>query len=256
MINNKRKEIDNINEHHKKDNDHDDSDEGILYSSTSTSPSIQLSSTIQFDENIDKWIQTIIESENCTALDQFIKFFKIDSEVIKKVIEIHIKPSFFCNSTYDKFQIYNYLKSINSLPTSHTLLLTSEDLQIFLSFDNKFKKLIKSYERLIGSTNLKEQQEEQKNLKMHPNNKKYYEKLNQITLELNEIQTSQFTNDQLNSTIHNLLNHTNTSTLITTKSTENNNNNNNISLKDIIKKYYKSICLFFNCTTQLNDIVF
>ncbi|KAM9959006.1 hypothetical protein ACTFIR_000057 [Dictyostelium discoideum] len=237
------------------------------YSSTSTSPSTQLSSTIRFDENIDKWIKRMIRNVNCTALDQFIKFFKIDSEDIKKVIEIHIKPSFFGNTTYDKLKIYNYLKSINSIPTSHKLLpFISTDLKMFLSFDNKFKKLIKSYKRLIKSTNLQEQQGK---FKIHHNNKKYYEKLNQIILELNEIQTSQFTNDQLNSKIHNLLNHT-TSTSITTTTTNttnltlisternynnnnnqnHNNSNNKINLNDIIKKYYKSIYLFFYFTVK------
>ncbi|KAM9968406.1 hypothetical protein ACTFIW_002844 [Dictyostelium discoideum] len=247
------------------------------YSSTSTSTSTsptQQSSTIRLDENIDKWVKRMIRNVNCTALDQFIKFFKIDSEVIKKVIEIHIKPSFFGNTTYDKLKIYNYLKSINSIPTSHKLLpFISTDLQMFLSFDNKFKKLIKSYKRLIESTNLQErmeQQEQQGKFKIHHNSKKYYEKLNQKILELNEIQTSQFTNDQLNSTIHNLLNHT-TSTSITTTTTTNttnltliyternhnnnnnqnhNNSNNKINLKDIIKKYYKSIYLFFYFTVK------
>ncbi|EAL67053.1 hypothetical protein DDB_G0280791 [Dictyostelium discoideum AX4] len=146
----------------------------------------------------------MIESVNCIALDQFINFININSEDIKIVIETHINPFFYSSSKYDKLKIYNYLKSINSLPTSHILLpFINADLQGFLSFDNKFKKLIKSYERLIESTNLQEQeqQKQEENLKMHPNNKKYYEKLNQIILELNEIQTSQFTNDQLNSTI-------------------------------------------------------
>ncbi|KAM9949936.1 hypothetical protein ACTFIT_011161 [Dictyostelium discoideum] len=247
------------------------------YSSGSTSP-IQLSSTIRFDENIDKWIQRMIKNVNCTALDQFIKFFKIDSEAIKKVMEIHIKPSFFGYTTYGKLKIYNYLKSINSLPTSHKLLpFINTDLEIFLSFDNKFKKFIKSYKRLIESTNLQEQQEQQEKqgkLKIHPNNKKYYEKLNQKILELNEIQTSQFTNDQLNSTIKNLLNHTTPTstsitttttttttnlTIISTESNYNNNNNHNhnninsnnkINLKDIIKKYYESIYLFFYFTVK------
>ncbi|EAL67051.1 SAP DNA-binding domain-containing protein [Dictyostelium discoideum AX4] len=220
------------------------------YSSTSTS------STIQFDENIDKWIQAMIGHVNFTALDQFIKFFKIDSEVIKKVMKIHIDPSVFGNTTYDKLKIYNYLKSINSLPTSHTLLpFISTDLSKFLSFDNKFKKLIKSYKRLIESTNLQERMEQQKQkekIKIHPSNIKYYEKLNQIILELNEIQTSQFTNDQLNSTIKNLLNHTTpTSTSTSTPNlTITSTASNNINLKEIIKKYYKSICLFFYCTVN------
>ncbi|KAM9997564.1 hypothetical protein ACTFIY_007211 [Dictyostelium cf. discoideum] len=119
MVSYKRKEINNINQHHEKDYDHDNEEqqpqqqqqqkqqqqqpqqqqqqpqqqqqqqqqqqpvEFIFgkYSSTSISP-IQLSSTIQFDENIDKWIQRMIKNVNYTALNQYIKFFKIHSEVI------------------------------------------------------------------------------------------------------------------------------------------------------------------------------
>ncbi|KAM9997560.1 hypothetical protein ACTFIY_007207 [Dictyostelium cf. discoideum] len=244
------KNIINIINKFKKNDEKTRSFYNLLFSRyTSTSPT-QLSSTIQFDENIDKCIQTMIKNINYTALDQFIKFYKIDSEVIKKSIEIHIDPSFFGNTTYDKLKIYNYLKSINCLPTSHKLLpFISTDLPVFLSFDNKFKKLIKSYKRLIESTNLQErieQQEQKEKIKIHPNNKKYYEKSNQIILELNEIQTSQFTNDQLNSTIKNLLNHT-TSTS-TTNLTIISTASNKVNLKDIIKKYYKSIYLFFYCT--------
>ncbi|KAN0030833.1 hypothetical protein ACTA71_009478 [Dictyostelium dimigraforme] len=217
------------------------------YSSTSSSP--QQSSIVQFDQNIDTWIRCMITNENLVALDQYIKFFKINSDIIKKSIEIHFKDRFFYTITYEKLKIYNLLKSINSLPTLQITTFSSK-LSELLPFENKFKKLIKTHKRLIESTNIKEQQQQQIN--SNPDNKKYYEKLNKIILELNEIQSTQFTNDQLNSTIKDLLNQTTTTTTTTTTiqtSTSNTTENNN-NLKDIIKKYYKSISLFFVCTGQ------
>ncbi|EAL66948.1 hypothetical protein DDB_G0281303 [Dictyostelium discoideum AX4] len=220
----------------------------------------------QFDENIDLWIQRMILNENLVALDQFIKFFKINSDVLKKSIEMHINPSFFNVVTYNNLKIYNYLKSINAIPTSHIKQRFSNiDLSDSLSFDYKFKRLIKSYKLLVDPTNLKEiqeihqkqlqqhkQEQQEQKLNLHSNKKEHIEKLNQLTLELNEIELSHFTNDQLNSTIKNLLNQTTTTTTTTTttNTTTNTpilitNNNNSGDIKDIIKKYYKSIYLFF-----------
>ncbi|KAM9968524.1 hypothetical protein ACTFIW_002965 [Dictyostelium discoideum] len=229
-------------------------------SSTTTTIKQQTKSLIsQFDENIDLWVQRMILNENLVALDQFIKFFKINSDILKKSIEMHVNPSFFNVVSYNNLKIYNYLKSINAIPTSHIKQRFSNiDLSDSLSFDYKFKRLIKSYKLLVDQTKFKEiheihqkqqEQEEQEEQQLNLN-KDYIEKLNQLILELNEIELSYFTNDQLNSTILNLLNQTTTTT--TTNPILITNNNNNIDLKDIIKKYYKSIYLFFKIIKEAN----
>ncbi|KAM9968523.1 hypothetical protein ACTFIW_002964 [Dictyostelium discoideum] len=232
-------------------------------STTTTTTTQSIKSLIfQFDENIDIWIQRMILNENLVALDQFIKFFKINSEILKKSIEMHIDPSFFNVFSYNNLKIYNYLKPINAIPTSHIKQRFSNiDLPESLSFDYKFKRLIKLYKLLVDQTKFKEiqeihqqqqeqqqqeQQREEQQQQILDLNKDYIEKLNQLILELNEIQLSHFTDDQLNSTIKNLLNQTKTTTTTTTTTTTIliTNNNNCSDLKDIIKKYYKSIYLF------------
>ncbi|KAM9959114.1 hypothetical protein ACTFIR_000168 [Dictyostelium discoideum] len=224
---------------------------------TITQPTKSLIS--QFDENIDLWVQRMILNENLVALDQFIKFFKINSDILKKSIEMHVNPSFFDVVSYNNLKIYNYLKSINAIPTSHIKQRFSNiNLSDSLSFGYKFKRLIKSYKLLVDQTKFKEiqeihqqEQEEQEEQKMNLN-KDNIEKLNQLILELNEIELSYFTNNQLNSTILNLLNQTTTTTTTTTTNPILITNNNNIDLKDIIKKYYKSIYLFFKIIKEGN----
>ncbi|KAM9999211.1 hypothetical protein ACTFIZ_002775 [Dictyostelium cf. discoideum] len=130
---------------------------------------------------------------------------------------MHIRLLFFDVVTYNNLKFYNYLKSINAIPTSHIKQrFYNISLSDSLSFDYKFKRLIKSYKLLIDPTKFKQLQEihQKQQLNLNSNYNKYIEKLNQLILELNEVRLSHFTNDQLNSTIRNLLNQTTTTPIL------------------------------------------